>query len=237
MTWHRLGYKPLSRPMLTRFIRPLRVANNQLYVKWPVLVSINSWKCPCNHPSFFLLHYNKDEFPTYHSPQNLLLNYCRTCEWCLIKWFYYITGWFEHKWARCKYQGQGQVITVHHDDVIKWKHFPRNWPFVRGIHRSPVNSPHKGQCRGALMFFFYPRLNKRLSKQSRRYRAHSDVILMSNCLRYLLVPVLDTCFWCVSPHLRVTSALLSHQSKICINQLTPSLLPLAMPVDGYVCGQ
>ena len=38
-----------------------------------------------------------------------------------------------------------------HDDVIKWKHFPRYWPFVRGIHRSPVNSPHKGQWRGALM--------------------------------------------------------------------------------------
>ena len=35
---------------------------------------------------------------------------------------------------------------------MKWKHFPRNWPFVRGIHRSPVNSPHKGQWRGALMF-------------------------------------------------------------------------------------
>ena len=32
-----------------------------------------------------------------------------------------------------------------HDDVIKWKHFPRFWPFVRGIHRAPVNSPHKGQ--------------------------------------------------------------------------------------------
>ena len=28
---------------------------------------------------------------------------------------------------------------------IKWQHFPRYWPFVRGIHRSPVNSPHKGQ--------------------------------------------------------------------------------------------
>ena len=39
-----------------------------------------------------------------------------------------------------------------HDDVIKWKHNPRYWPFVRGIHRSPVNSPHKGQWRGALMF-------------------------------------------------------------------------------------
>ena len=32
-----------------------------------------------------------------------------------------------------------------HDDVIKWKHFPRYWSFVPGIHRSPVNSPHKGQ--------------------------------------------------------------------------------------------
>ena len=39
-----------------------------------------------------------------------------------------------------------------HDDVIKWKHFPRYWPFVWGIHQSPVNSPHKGQWRGALMF-------------------------------------------------------------------------------------
>ena len=38
-----------------------------------------------------------------------------------------------------------------HDDVIKWKHFPRYWPFVRGIHRSPVNFPHRGQWRRALM--------------------------------------------------------------------------------------
>ena len=39
-------------------------------------------------------------------------------------------------------------------EVIKWKHFPRYWPFVRGIHRSPVDSPDKGQWRGALMFSF-----------------------------------------------------------------------------------
>ena len=32
------------------------------------------------------------------------------------------------------------------------KHFPRHWPFVQGIHRSPVNFPHKSQWRGALMF-------------------------------------------------------------------------------------
>ena len=40
----------------------------------------------------------------------------------------------------------------YHDDVIKWKHFPHNWPFVQGIHRSLVNSLHKGQWRGALIF-------------------------------------------------------------------------------------
>ena len=39
-----------------------------------------------------------------------------------------------------------------HDDVIKWNHFLRYWPFVRGIHRSLVNSPHKGQWPGAVMF-------------------------------------------------------------------------------------
>ena len=53
-----------------------------------------------------------------------------------------------------------------HDDVIKWKHFPHYWPFVRGIHRSPVNSQHKGQWRGALMFSLICALNKRLSIQS-----------------------------------------------------------------------
>ena len=51
-----------------------------------------------------------------------------------------------------------------HDDVIKWKHFPRYWLFVRGIHRSPVYSPHKGQWRGAFDVFFDLRPNKRLSK-------------------------------------------------------------------------
>ena len=53
-----------------------------------------------------------------------------------------------------------------HDDVIKWKHFPRYWPFVRGIHRPPANSLHKGQWRGTLMFYLICALNKRLNNQS-----------------------------------------------------------------------
>ena len=46
------------------------------------------------------------------------------------------------------------VVIVFHDDVIKCKHFPRHWPFVRGIHRWPVDSPQKDQWRGALVFSF-----------------------------------------------------------------------------------
>ena len=33
-----------------------------------------------------------------------------------------------------------------------FKQFPHYWPFVQAIHWSPVNSPHKGQWRGALIF-------------------------------------------------------------------------------------
>ena len=42
--------------------------------------------------------------------------------------------------------------TTTHHDVIKWKHFQHYWPFVKGIHQSPVDSRHKGQWRRALVF-------------------------------------------------------------------------------------
>ena len=47
---------------------------------------------------------------------------------------------------------------INHDDVIKWKHFPRYWPFVRRIHRSSVNRDAGGDLR--------------------RHRHHYDVIVM-----------------------------------------------------------
>ena len=70
-----------------------------------------------------------------------------------------------------------------HDDVIKWKHFPRYWTFVRGIHRFPVNSPHKGQWRGGLMFslicvWINGWVNNREAGDLRRHSAHYDVIVM-----------------------------------------------------------
>ena len=59
-----------------------------------------------------------------------------------------------------------------HDDVIKWKHFPRYWPFVRGIHRWPGNSPVNGEfptqrpVTRSFDVFFDLHPNERLSKQS-----------------------------------------------------------------------
>ena len=62
---------------------------------------------------------------------------------------------------------------------------PRYWPFVRGIHWSPVNSPHKGQWCGALMFTLICArvncsVNNREAGDLRRYRTHYDVIVMSH---------------------------------------------------------
>ena len=72
------------------------------------------------------------------------------------------------------------------DDVIKWKHLPRYWPFVRGIHRSPVKSPHKGQWRGSLMFslicaWINAWVNNREAGDLRR---HYNVTVMSHPPRW-----------------------------------------------------
>ena len=75
------------------------------------------------------------------------------------------------------------VKCSYHDDVINWEHFPRYWPFARWIHRSPVNSPHKSQWRGALMLslictWINGWVNNREVGDLRRHRAHFDVTVM-----------------------------------------------------------
>ena len=67
------------------------------------------------------------------------------CTWCSAMWRHF--------------------VVASHDDVIKWEHFPRYWPFVRGIHRSPVKSPQRPVTR-SFDVFFNLRLNNQLSKQS-----------------------------------------------------------------------
>ena len=98
-------------------------------------------------------------------------------------------------------QISAQVI---HNDVIWWKHIPSYWPFVRGIHRSPmnsthrgqwrpfmrgfhqssVNSPHKGQWRGDLVFSLICAwtngwVKNQTAGDLRRHYTYYDVIVMS----------------------------------------------------------
>ena len=76
--------------------------------------------------------------PSVPPVRSHMKRYCFQNEWMI--WAAYISRFLKNG--------------LSHDDLIKWKHFPRYWPFARGIHRSPVNSPHNGQWRGALMFSF-----------------------------------------------------------------------------------
>ena len=90
----------------------------------------------------------------------------------------------------------GHVIHCLHDYVVKWKHFPRYWPFLRGIHRSPVNSPHKGQWRQPLMFslicvWINGWVNNGEAGDLRCHRAHNDVAV--TCTFYD-VTLLDSIF-------------------------------------------
>ena len=78
------------------------------------------------------------------------------------------------------------------DGVIKWKHFPRYWSFVRRINQSPANSPHKGQWRGALMFLLICAwtngwVNNRNAGDLRRHRAHYDVTVMKTHRLYIAI--------------------------------------------------
>ena len=63
-------------------------------------------------------------------------------------------------WYLINYDQDLASFAMNHDDVIRWKHFPRFWPFVRGIHLSQRTVTRSFDV------FFDLRLNKRLREQS-----------------------------------------------------------------------
>ena len=90
--------------------------------------------------------------------------------------------WHQHPYTPAK---------ISNDDIIKWKHFPHYWPFVRGIHWSLVNSPHKGQWRRALMLslncaWINGWANNREAGDLRCHHTHYDVTVVVefiHCIR------------------------------------------------------
>ena len=129
-------------------------------------------------------------------------------------------NWYEEH-AKCYIH----LVLSFHDDVVKWKHFPRHWPFVREIHRSPVNFPHKGQWRGALMFysicaFINGWVNNGEAGDLRRHRAHHDVSVMFADLWCRMTAgwqvTFEICFACIAWNangINKYSSLYSHRLK------------------------
>ena len=144
-------------------------------------------------------HRNADYVNKAYFVQNLH-SWRENPQWNLLN-TYFVAFWFQSAFVYVTVSGQYSCIRrrhgvvflysatsllhshLFHDYVIKWKHFPRYWPFVRGINRSPVKSPHKGQWRGALMFslicvWINGWVKNREAGGLRRYLAHYDVIVM-----------------------------------------------------------
>ena len=69
------------------------------------------------------------------------------------------------------------AIRAAYDDVIDWKHFPRCWPFLRGIRRSPVDSSHKWSATRSFVFFDL-RLDKRPGRKSKRRWSETPLCLL-----------------------------------------------------------
>ena len=100
-------------------------------------------------------------------------------------------------------------------DFCWWRHqmdtFYALLALCAGNSPVPVNSPHKGQWRGALMFSLFCVWingweNNREACDLRRYRAHYDVIVMI---------IQQTCLWCgrlIVIYVCVSSSMLSRFS-------------------------
>ena len=70
-----------------------------------------------------------------------------------------------------------------HDDVIKWKHFPRYWPLCAGNSPVPGDFLAQGQWRGALMLslicaWINGWVNNREAGDLMRHSAHYNVTVM-----------------------------------------------------------
>ena len=98
---------------------------------------------------------------------------------CLLSWSVVIGNCVHcrvktHRYTRARthiieiFLSQENCNKTCHVDIIKWKHFPRYWFFVRGIHRLPMYSPQKKIVTQKFDVFIDLRLNIRISKHSKR---------------------------------------------------------------------
>ena len=82
--------------------------------------------------------YYKGQFSPGHLSQTAGQKCCGRCLICHLIDHLWCQNWSMINQARIGHSTNNNNccnIVQLHDDVIKWKHFLRNWPFVRGIHQ------------------------------------------------------------------------------------------------------
>ena len=76
----------------------------------------------------------------------------------------------------CQHLNSYNGISTRHDDVIKWNHFPRYWPYVRGIHQWIPRT--KASDAELWCFFWSNRWVNNGDDDLRRHRVLYDVMVM-----------------------------------------------------------
>ena len=148
--------------------------------RWILFFSITScdtWSCILPSDPFFCWWPRKKLY-LYQIATSKSRNRCVGLGHLIIAWVLFY--WMVHITLQPMKYTHNFVM---HDDIVKWKHFPSNWPFVRGIHRPLVNSPHKGQWHGAFDFSLICAcingwVNNGGAGNLRRYPAHYDITVM-----------------------------------------------------------
>ena len=107
-----------------------------------------------------------------------------------------------------------------HDDVIKWKHFPRYGSFLTGeFPQRPVT----------LSFgVFVVGLQKRLNKQSKSHRAHYDLAVMVSSQHFL---------WNISENVSRSNLLLFHHKSTLIARLRHGPAMRSVMADAGIKGR
>ena len=140
-------------------------------------------------------------------------------------WQRYTCYWRRHQ----KLFRDWKLIMMTSSNGNIWKHFSRYWPIVREIHRCPMDSHHKGQWRGALMFSLMCAwtngwANNGNAGALRPHSAHYDVVVMfpvfigTNRITYYTCSWIDAVGKTVVP--RWKNMLLLHLREFSIITLT-----------------
>ena len=127
-------------------------------------------------------------------------------------------------------QWLGGIVPVSHDDVIKWEHFPRYWPLVRGIHRDrwiPRTKASDAElwCFSLICAWINDWVNNREAGDLKRHLGHYDVMVMFNC--WAVMRVLD------NGSINSTEWLLNSKSCIAYSSTSPVMGPWLLPSVRY----